>query len=82
MRFSRFSRITTMPQLQHDEQCRFLAKCEDSYHLVQDFLNDRLPEVTKNPPYVVREQRRQIVKEKVKKSLEVLNAALENHRYV
>lgn len=71
-----------MSQAQHDEQCRFLAKCEDAYHLVQNFLNDKLFETERDPPYVVRQQRRQIVKEKVKKSLEVLNMALENHRYV
>lgn len=50
--------------------------------MVEDFLNDRLPSVERTPPYIVRPHRRQIVKEKVKKSLEVLETALENHRYV
>lgn len=71
-----------MTQLQHDEQCKFLAKCEEAYHTVQDYLNDKLPAVETSPPYNVRPHRRQVVKEKVKKSLEVLDTALKNHRYV
>lgn len=71
-----------MTQTDQDEQCKFLAKCEEAYHLVQDFLNDKLPEVEKNPRYIRRQNHRLIVKEKVQKSLEVLDTALDNHRYV
>lgn len=71
-----------MTQTSHDKQCKFLARCEEAYHLVQDFLHDRLPEVEKNPPFIFRQHQRLIVKEKVKKSLEVLDKALDSHRYV
>lgn len=76
---SRFHMLTIMTQTSHDKQCKFLARCEEAYHLVQDFLHDRLPEVEKNPPFIFRQHRRLIVKEKVKKSLEVLDKALDSH---
>lgn len=74
-----------MTQAEHRERCLFLAKCAAAHSLVQAYLSDTLPQESLaklDPPYTVRSQRRQVVKEKVKKSLEVLETALENHQYV
>lgn len=71
-----------MTQSQHSEQCRFLLKCQAAYQLVQDFLNDQVI-TKKNPPlYTFLPSRREEVKHKVRKSLEVLETSLERHRYV
>lgn len=63
----------------------FHSKCREAHGLVQAFLNDSLPEdhlAQLLPVYKSRPQRRLVVKEKVKKSLEVLYTALEKHGYV
>lgn len=62
-----------------------LAKCLEAHLLVQGFLNDTLPVAhleSLNPQYTVQPDRRQGVKEKVRKSLSVLELALDSHRYV
>ncbi|PSK40970.1 hypothetical protein C7M61_000637 [Candidozyma pseudohaemuli] len=72
-----------MTQKEHREQCSFLLRCEEAYDLVQDFLNDSSPHGAISPRakgYTYRPQRRQVVKEKVKKSLEVLESFIERHR--
>lgn len=74
-----------MTQKEHREQCSFLLRCEEAYDLVQDFLNDSSPHGAISPRakgYTYRPQRRQVVKEKVKKSLEVLESFIERHKYV
>lgn len=71
-----------MTQKDYREQCSFLVRCEEAYNLVHDFLNDTLPHGVISPRakgYTYRPQRRQVVKEKVKKSLEVLEASIEQH---
>ncbi|KAM3123217.1 hypothetical protein ACQ2H7_003557 [Candidozyma auris] len=71
-----------MTQKQHRELCSFLVRCEQAYNLVHDFLNDTLPHgmiSARARGYTYRPQRRSIVKEKVKKSLEVLEACIERH---
>lgn len=62
-----------------------MQKCKEAHLLVNSFLDDTLSQAhlaKLDPPYIVRPQRRQIVKEKVKKSLEVLDSALDSLRYV
>lgn len=74
-----------MTQKEHREQCSFLLRCEEAYDLVHDFLNDTMPHgmiSSRAKGYTYRPQRRQVVKEKVKKSLEILEASIEKHRYV
>ncbi|OBA22786.1 adenine nucleotide alpha hydrolases-like protein [Metschnikowia bicuspidata var. bicuspidata NRRL YB-4993] len=59
-----------------------LEKCAQAHRLVQGFLAGSLPLAhlaSLEPPYIVRPPRRQVVREKVKKSLEVLESALESH---
>lgn len=63
----------------------FLRKCKEAYDLVQRFLNDELSYSHLEgllPRYEVCPQRGHIVKQKVRKSLQVLSESLEGHRYV
>lgn len=63
----------------------FFQKCQDAYELVQLFLSDDLSLGHLDgllPKYEVSAERGQIVKEKVRKSLQVLSDSLESHRYV
>ncbi|KAM9939228.1 hypothetical protein OXX80_001295 [Metschnikowia pulcherrima] len=58
-----------------------IQKCKEAHLLVNSFLDDTLSQAhlaKLDPPYNFRPQRRQIVKEKVKKSLEVLDSALDS----
>lgn len=74
-----------MTQKEHFDQHSFLARCEEAHNVVHDFLNDTLPWGPISPKatkYTYRPQRRKVVKEKVKKSLEVLESALDKQRYV
>lgn len=64
---------------------RLLATCAEAHQLVQGFLDDSLPEThlrNLNPPYQTSPLKRAAVKEKVLKSLEVLDTALDKHEYV
>lgn len=67
------------------ERSLFLGKCKEAYNLVQAFLNDELPldhlELL-HPEFLVSAERNEIVKSKIRKSLEVLSVSLEGHRYV
>lgn len=59
-----------------------LDQCKKAHQLVDAFLSDTLPQEhlhQSTPRYVALSQRRQIVKDKVRKSLEVLHKSLELH---
>lgn len=69
-----------MTQTQHHKQVQFLQKCEEADRLVVSFLQDTLPTPpARDPPYTFRPQRRLVVKEKVKKLMEVLDESLRLH---
>lgn len=68
-----------MTQAQHSEQCRFLLKCLVAYHLVQAFLNDEPIPKKHHTRYTFLANQRQVVKDKVRKSLQVLETSLERH---
>lgn len=66
---------------QHD----FLVKCEEASNLVNNFLNDTLPlglVPERRKDYIYDQARRQKVKEKIYKSLQVFEKAIEIHGYV
>lgn len=63
----------------------FLSKCKEAHELIQAFLSDKLSLTYLKkllPPYEVTAQRNREVKEKVRKSLEVLSMSLEGQKYV
>lgn len=66
-------------------QHNFLVKCEEASNLVNNFLNDTLPlglVPERRKDYIYDEVRRQKVKEKIHKSLQVFDKAIEIHGYV
>lgn len=66
-------------------QHNFLVRCEEASNLVNDFLNDTLPlglVPERRKGYIYDNTRRQKVKEKIHKSLEVFDKAIEVHGYV
>lgn len=63
----------------------FLEKCKDAHDLVQAFLHDELSLLHLDqllPKYEFSTERNEVVKSKIRKSLDVLSTSLEGHRYV
>lgn len=66
-------------------QHNFLLRCEEASNLVENFLNDTLPlglVPERRNNYIYDRVKRQKVKEKIHKSLQVFDKAIEVHGYV
>lgn len=71
-----------MSPSQEENQHRFLQRCEEAFHLVTGFLNDSLPwgfVPERRSGYVHHPEKRQVTKDKVLKTMEVLATAIDRH---
>lgn len=71
-----------MNQEQRDNQHHFLQRCEEAFHLVTGFLNDTLPwglVPERRAGYTYHAEKRQVAKDNIRKTMEVLATAIDRH---